>query len=171
MKLYFCASHLDAVNIQYLQRGAECFGMTPVSSWPYAVTGPERFDQTPVSEVRAIAARNDRDLKSAHAAVVLPRDGVGAEMFGEARLALALGIPLVWVGSRRSLSAYREGVLRVDHVVEAMARLTELRNVALTASRLAVGLPNADDIVRFALWKWIDFFQCEPHGAERADAA
>ncbi len=67
-----------------------------------------------VREVRRIALANDRDLLGADLVVALPRDGAGAEMFAEVRLALAHRIPVLWVGARRPLSAYREGVLRVD---------------------------------------------------------
>ena len=44
-------------------------------------------------------------------------------MFAEIRLALAHRIPVLWVGERRILSAYREGVLCVDTLGDAMAHL------------------------------------------------
>jgi hypothetical protein len=164
MNVYFCASHLDSVNVRHLQDGVRQQGLVPVSTWPYEVVGPERLDDLQLSQVRAIADRNDRDLRKAHIAVVLARDGVGAEMFAEARLALSLGIPALWVGTRRPLSAYREGVHRVDDVVHAMKVLRGLRRLAIHAARLAQGRDGEDSLVRFALWQWIEFYQ-------RADAA
>jgi hypothetical protein len=82
--------------------------------------------------------------------LVLARDGAGAEMFGEARLALEYGIPTVWFGTRRPLSAYRPGVVRVETIDEAMEQLAAFAQITRRLS-----LVSADD-ARDAIWMTIE---------------
>jgi hypothetical protein len=119
--VYVAAPYLDARAVRALHAALRASGIQPTSHWAEAAEGPERLDALPVADVRAIARKNDDDLLSAHALIALLREGAGAEMFAEVRLALDNGIPVVWVGARRPLSAYREGVLRVGRVEEAFA--------------------------------------------------
>ena len=112
----------------------------------------------PVAEVRRVALANDRDLLRAHLVVTLARDGAGAEMFAEVRLALAHRIPVLWVGTRRPLSAYRQGVLRVRSLPEGMIYLLgfadlvgalppfETRKARETLWDVVEGLQEADNV-------------------------
>ncbi len=83
----------------------------------------------PIEELRARALANDVALAESDVVVVLPREGKGREMYGEARLAVAFGIPVIWVGPTRCLTSYRAGVLCVDDV-EAALREVVARSAA-----------------------------------------
>lgn len=94
--------------------------LSPTSGWAAQADGaPERLERLPLDAVRAIAERNDADLASSDLVVVLGHRGTGREMYAEARIAIALGLPVVWVGPPYPLSAYREGVVRVASLEEA----------------------------------------------------
>ena len=96
-------------------------GLEATSSWVATADGaPERLDALPLERVRAIAERNDADLASSQVVLVLGDVGTGREMYAEARIAIALGLPVVWVGPPYPLSAYREGVDRVRSVEEGL---------------------------------------------------
>ena len=124
LRVYLAAPFLDAPAVRDLDTKLETLGIDVTSTWAHAASGPEALGGMPVDEVRRIALANDRDLLGAHLVVALARDGAGAEMFAEVRLALAHRVPVLWVGTRRPLSAYREGVLRVASLDEAITLLT-----------------------------------------------
>ncbi|MGZ5968079.1 MAG: hypothetical protein ACXWP4_10465, partial [Polyangiales bacterium] len=109
-------------------------GIRPTSSWAEQATGPENLEEMPIELVRAIASRNDHALSVSDVIVVLPREGAGREMYGEARLAVALGIPMIWVGEPRCLTSYREGVLRVPDLESAVIELVRLRGRQVSAA-------------------------------------
>ncbi len=109
-------------------------GFACTSSWCATADGaPERLDELPIERVRAIAERNDGDLASSDAVIVLGELGTGREMYAEARIAIALGLPVVWVGPPFPLSAYREGVVRVRSLEEALAALESREALASRA--------------------------------------
>ncbi len=118
---YVAGPYADAPRVRQLHAELRALGIRPVSRWAEEATGPEALEELSLSAVRAIARRNDDDLLNAHFAIVLARDGAGGEMFAEVRLALDSGIPVVWVGKRRPLTAYREGVVRVASVFDALS--------------------------------------------------
>ena len=118
--VYVAAPYADAPAVRALHEKLRSAGLQPVSRWAVGADGPEALEELPVSSVRAIAGQNDRDLLSAHFMIALARDGAGGEMFAEARLAIDTGIPIVWVGKRRPLTAYREGVARLRTTDEAI---------------------------------------------------
>lgn len=106
-------------------------GFSCTSSWVGSANGaPERLDELPIERVRAIAERNDADLASSDLVIVLGDVGTGREMYAEARIAIALGLPVVWVGPPFPLSAYREGVVRVRSMEEALAAAETLTGLA-----------------------------------------
>lgn len=110
-------------------------GFACTSSWVASADGePERLDELPIERVRAIAERNDADLAGSDVVVVLGEVGAGREMYSEARIAIALGLPVVWVGPPFPLSAYREGVVRVRNVDEALAAVDVLTGRSGAAS-------------------------------------
>lgn len=110
-------------------------GLACTSSWVASANGaPERLDELPLERVRAIAERNDADLASSDLVIVLGDVGTGREMYAEARIAIALGLPVVWVGPPFPLSAYREGVVRVRSVEEALAAVDVLTGQSGAAS-------------------------------------
>lgn len=126
--VYVAAPYADAAFVrEAIHPALRARGLTCASLWAESARGPEDFAAlTPVA--LADAARwNDRDVINADVLLVLARDGAGGEMFGEARYALALGIPVVWHG-RRTLSAWRPGVHRVDEGADysAAVELTDL---------------------------------------------
>jgi hypothetical protein len=129
LRVYLAAPFVDAPLVRALEAelGALAIGVT--SAWARTANGPEALDAIPREDVRRIALANDRDLFAAHLVVALARDGAGAEMFAEVRLALAHRIPVLWVGTRRPLSAYREGVFPVASRGEAMTFLSGIREV------------------------------------------
>lgn len=88
-------------------------GTLPMSQWAEKAAGPEDFSKMTVDALRAAARENDRDLRASAIVLVIARAGAGGEMFSEARLGVEWGKALVWVG-RRTLSAWRTGVVRVD---------------------------------------------------------
>lgn len=101
-------------------------GFEPSSRWVDGAVSAEDFGRYTPEELRRFAAQNDRDVCSSHVVLVLARPGAGGEMFGEARLALEWGLAVVWVG-RRTLSAWRRGVVRVDNLDQAIGVLARMR--------------------------------------------
>lgn len=126
LRCYVAAPFDDAPLVREVHARLRAHGVVPTSSWAEHARGPERLEELPLDEVRALAAKNDFALASSDAALVLPRDGAGREMYAEARLAIALAIPLVWVGFPRCLSAYREGVVRVEHLADGLTEIFRL---------------------------------------------
>jgi hypothetical protein len=120
LRVYLAAPFVDAAAVRDLDGELDALGIDVTSTWAHAASGPEALGAMPVDEVRRIALANDRELLAAHLVVALARDGAGAEMFAEVRLALAHRIPVLWVGTRRPLSAYRDGVLRVGAIAEGV---------------------------------------------------
>ncbi|MGO8994461.1 MAG: hypothetical protein ACLQVI_14175 [Polyangiaceae bacterium] len=129
LRVYLAAPFLDAPVVRDLGATLEALGIGVTSTWARHASGPEALGAMPVDEVRRIALANDRDLLAAHLVVALAREGGGAEMFAEVRLALAHRIPVVWIGTRRPLSAYREGVLRVASLAEGVKFLSEFGEI------------------------------------------
>jgi hypothetical protein len=150
LRVYLAAPFLDAPQVRDLDTTLSGLGIEVTSTWAHGASGAEQLDAMPPDEVRRIALANDRDLSSAHLVVALARDGAGAEMFAEVRLALAHRIPVLWVGTRRPLSAYREGVLRVPSVDQAMLFLSGF-------AEISSGFPRFDlPRTREAVWEIIE---------------
>jgi hypothetical protein len=158
LRVYLAAPFADAPQVRELDTKLVELGIDVTSTWADAANGPEELDKMPVAEVRRVALANDRDLLRAHLVVTLARDGAGAEMFAEVRLALAHRIPVLWVGTRRPLSAYRQGVLRVRSLPEGMIYLLgfadlvgalppfETRKARETLWDVVEGLQEADNV-------------------------
>ena len=114
----------------------EARGLACTSSWAQGADGtPERLDALPIERVRAIAARNDADLAASDVVLVLGDVGTGREMYAEARMAIALGLPVVWLGPPFPLSAYREGVVRATSLDEALEGVASLAREMRSAAR------------------------------------
>ncbi len=139
LRCYVASPFDDAPLVRRLHARLRALHVRPTSSWAEHAEGPEQLDLLPLETVRALALRNDVALAESDVVVVLPREGKGREMYGEARLAVAFGIPVLWVGPTRCLTAYRAGVERVDTVEEALTRIAAL---AAAHARLA-GVTNA----------------------------
>ncbi|MBI2395765.1 MAG: hypothetical protein HYV09_39740 [Deltaproteobacteria bacterium] len=130
LRCYVAAPFGDAPFVREVHACLRLLGLGPTSSWAEHADGsPEQLDAMPLEEVRALAERNDHALATSDVVLVLPREGAGREMYAEARLAIAIGLPVVWVGGPRPLSAYREGVILVDSLTDAFRTLYE-RSVA-----------------------------------------
>jgi hypothetical protein len=151
LRVYLAAPYLDAPAVRDLDAKLDGLGFDVTSTWAHAASGPEVLGSRPLDDVRRIAHANDRDLLSANLVVALAREGAGAEMFAEVRLALAHRIPVLWVGTKRPLSAYREGVLRVADLDEGMFFLLGLGDVVQGRK------PFEKRTVRETIW---DVFEC-----------
>jgi hypothetical protein len=137
-RVYVAAPYEDAPGVRRVHALLRYLRLEPTSTWAEEADGPEVLEKMPLDVVRALADRNDADLESSSALLVLPRAGAGREMYAEVRLAIERNIPVIWVGGPRPLSAYRVGVARVDDLTEALAHLCELaaeREPAPTALR------------------------------------
>lgn len=111
-------------------------GIEPVSSWVYGTDGAsEDLHAIDDATKRAACEQNDHDLHKAVALLLLTRKGHGSASFAEARYALALRKPVVWVAPRFNLDAWRPGVVRVGDVDEAMVVLSALRSRYAGGSR------------------------------------
>jgi len=148
--VYIAAPFADAALVRAIEPRLLPLGAESHSGWAQHANGPEQLDSMPLQSIQNIAAANDRDLMSAFAVLVLSRDGAGGEMFAEARLALEYGIPVVWVGARRPLTAYRPGVVRVDTLEEA------LDLIALFAARVRQPWPVEEDWARETVWSVVE---------------
>lgn len=98
-------------------------GLVPTSTWAEEQIGPENFAQYTVEQLRAIAFSNDGDILRSNSMLVLARPGAGGEMFAEARFALQHEKAVFWVG-RRTLSAWRRGVIRCHDLDAALDKIT-----------------------------------------------
>lgn len=124
LRCYVAAPFGDAPFVREVHACLRLLGIEPTSSWAEHADGtPEQLDAMPLAEVRALADRNDHALATSDVVLVLPREGAGREMYAEARLAIAIGLPVIWVSGPRPLSAYREGVVLVDSLAEAFQEL------------------------------------------------
>lgn len=101
-------------------------GLLPTSSWAETAFGPEDFSRLAPAALRAACARNDADLRGSDVVLALARHGAGSEMFAEVRVALEWGKSVVWCG-RRSLSAWRSGVVLVESIDEAFDVLDRMK--------------------------------------------
>jgi transcriptional regulator with XRE-family HTH domain len=168
--VYVAAPYADAPAVRTLHAELRRAGLLPVSRWAVGADGPEALDALPVSAVRALARQNDRDLLSAHMVIALARDGAGGEMFAEVRLALDSGIPVLWVGTRRPLTAYREGVARVLATSDAVGLAQSFAELISRPSRMSVK-PSSKASVKWArrmIWSSIEQLE---RGAEGEVAA
>lgn len=134
-RCYVCAPFEDGATVRdRVHVRVLAAGFAPSSRWATEWTGSENFDGASVAELRSRAEQNDADLRSSTVALVLARPGGGGEMFAEARLALECGLAVVWVG-RRTLSAWRRGVVRVDDLDQAIAVLSRMREAFADGAR------------------------------------
>ncbi len=124
--VYVASSYQNAPYVRAVHEKLRAIRMEPSSSWAGHANGPEPRDLS-VDALRAIAARNDSDLLDSHAVLVIAHEQSG-ETFAELRLALERQLPVVYMGERRILSAYRPGVVRVESIVEALYALTHVRD-------------------------------------------
>jgi hypothetical protein len=161
MNIYFAAPYDDAPLVQRLHTRAKTMGLKPMSHWAETAHGSEQLATMPIERVRSIAWDNDVDLKSSQVVIVLAREGAGGEMFAEARLALTHEIPVIWVGDRRPLTAYRPGVIRVGGIEEAFVVLKGLSDAA------SAPWIDGPEWTRSHLWEATEFFNGDEEIAER----
>lgn len=127
LTVYVCAPYEDAAIVHALiHTRIEELGLAWTSRWAAHSRGPEDFASLTPDALRAAAEENDRDVMSADVVLVMARKGAGGEMFAEARFALEHGKALVWTG-RRTLSAWRRGVVRCEEVKEALNVLAAMK--------------------------------------------
>ncbi len=128
-RVYVAAPLADALYVRKIHGLLRDLRMEPTSSWAETSEGVESLDAMPLEDVREIARQNDEDLLEAETVLVLPRADAGREMYAEARLATVHLIPVVWCGTPRPLTAYRDGVHRVDDLIGALDVLARLARI------------------------------------------
>lgn len=113
MKIYVGASyhlHSEARAIASLLRS---LGHEIASSWHDAPAHAEGSRPRDDAESAAHATTCEREIRACDRVVILLHPQLGAGCFYEAGFARALGIPVTWIGDRRSVfDAPREGVER-----------------------------------------------------------
>lgn len=122
VRVYVAAPFEDAGIVRAVHDRLRSLGIEPCSTWAESARGIEDFSAFTPARLRSLAEQNDRDVAEARAVLVMARPGAGGEMFAEARLALAMSIPVVWLG-RRTLSAWRAGVTRAEDLDDAISTL------------------------------------------------
>lgn len=130
-RVYIAAPWLRWREAERFRNALAAHHLECTSSWiddARTCDGPESLASLEPDVVQAVAARNDADVDDAHIVVALTWPGEGGEMFAEVARALLHGRPVVWVGERRTLSAYRPGVVLAADMFEAI-------DAALTAAR------------------------------------
>ena len=164
MNLYVAAPFERAPEVRDLHALARPLGITAVSFWAEEAHGPENLRSLPRDVVRALGRKNDRDLLSAHLVVALASYGAGGEMFAEVRLALAHRIPVLWIGTRSILTAYREGVLRAETLEDGMILLGGFADILSTVTIFEKRK------ARETLWEAIEALQGKDGGRPRDPA-
>lgn len=124
--VYVAGPYGDAAFVRVIHEKLRALDMVPTSRWAESAAGPEDFSVMTEASLRKTAAENDADLRGSDVCLVVSRAGAGGEMFAESRIALEWGKPLVWVG-RRTLSAWRSGVVRVEGLSEGLAELAAMK--------------------------------------------
>ncbi len=162
VNLYVATAFRNAAEARKVHARVARWGVTPVSSWAVNAHGPEDLSALSRKSVQALAHLNDHDLLSAHLVLVIAREGEGGEVFAETRLALAHRIPVLWTGERRILSAYREGVLRVARIDDALDHVKALVKL--------VGHMNAFEKNRAREMIW-GFFESEQDAGKSSGVA
>lgn len=99
----------------------------PTSRWAEDAHGSEDFSKYSPERLKEFGRANDADLRGSDVLFLVDLAGVGRETYAEARFALLLGKPVVWLG-RYSLSAWRDGVVRAEDLDHALEILIGMRN-------------------------------------------
>lgn len=127
MRIYVAAPFQRASEALLAHHALVAIGLLPVSRWVAVALERQGVDALTAAEAHHGIEVNDEDLVSADALLVLSYPGEGGEMFAEARMALLLGKPVVWVRGRQILSSWRRGVTLVDSLQEGVQRLDSIR--------------------------------------------
>ncbi len=124
--VYVAAPYADAALVRDVHSRLGEYDVGYTSQWAVRADGPEDISRYTVEARRNEAYANDAAVKACDVCLVLAREGAGGEMFAEARLAQEWEKPIVWVG-RRTLSAWREGVIRVEDLDQAIERIIRIK--------------------------------------------
>lgn len=124
---YVAAPYLSAAFVRVVHESLVSHGIAPTSTWAEQAVGVEDFSRYSPEALRGVAAQNDADLRASDVVFLLDLDGSGRETYAEGRIALEWGKPVVWL-SRRGLSQWRDGVVRVDAVEDGISTLVAMRD-------------------------------------------
>ena len=158
LKVFIASRFESRLDVRELNDQLRARGMTPTATWCNAEPeGPatqgvpvtDWFESLDAKTIASIIYKNDQDILSAHVMLMLAHDVGGRESYAEVARALHAGIPIVWTGPTRVLSAYRRGVKRLATGEDPVAYLEQLH--------AAVGRPwpQYEPHVRDQTWKWI----------------
>lgn len=126
LRIYVAAPMNDKMFVRELHDRLARADFIPTSTWANSDRTSNDFDAFTPTELRAQLAKNDSDLRGSDVVLVVAREGVGGEMFAEARMAIDLGKTVIWCG-RRILSSFRPYILLVEDIESAFALLTGMR--------------------------------------------
>jgi hypothetical protein len=133
LRVYVAAPYQRAGLVRAMMATTRVALLRWTSRWATNARGAERLETLTRAEQQRLAKDNDEDLADSHVvlSIAFPREG--GEMFSEIGRALLQGIPVVWAGARRTLSAAREGVLFADDLETAVQLLADIAELASAA--------------------------------------
>lgn len=107
MKVYVAAPYRRASAVRALHTVLAILGHRATSRWAEAATEIEHLSDDVAEQAIAM---NDHDVLTSDLLIVLGEEGLGREMWGEMRIACAMGIPVVYLGPD-FLGAHRPQVI------------------------------------------------------------
>ena len=107
LRVYIAAPYRRARAVRALHTSLVVLGHTPSSRWAEGATEVEHLSDDIAAQAIAM---NDHDVLTSDLLIVLGEEGLGREMWGEMRIACAMGIPVVYLGPD-FLGAHRAQVI------------------------------------------------------------
>lgn len=133
--VYVSAPFEDDAVVRAVHDRLEDLHITPTSRWADYDMSASSFAKYAPTQLRQVAIQNDADLRGSDVVMVLARAGAGDEMFADARMAIEWKKAVVWVGKRRTLTAWRAGVVIVDDIDAGIKTLVRMREKHLDGYR------------------------------------
>jgi hypothetical protein len=131
-RVYVAAPFARAATVRLIHNDLRSIGCKPSSEWVRLAKTPERLEALSPSERLSTIELNDACIDRSHAMIVRAFPLEGGEMFVEMARAITRSIPVLWVGSRTILSAFRPGVFRCNYE-------TALAGLKVAADAIALG--------------------------------
>jgi hypothetical protein len=125
--VYVAAPYSCSAVVRMFHARLRRAGFEPTSRWAERATGEENLAAMSEAALAEAIDQNDYDVDRAGYLVAIARRDIGGEMFCEMSRALFRGIPVVYVGDRVVLSAFRTSVTRVGGLEDALAVLVSMR--------------------------------------------
>lgn len=126
-KVYIAAPYSKWSDVLELAGHIETKGFRPLCTWATLAKKNKGSESSGESAIQEAIRTNDRECSEARIMVALAYFDLGGEMFSEIGLHLNRARPVVWIGERRTLSAYRRKVTIVANMNEAVVALSAIR--------------------------------------------